>query len=139
MPANLTVAGRMKGLTAMHASPRCCAMRKDGTPCRGPALRGATRCVKHGGRVEVPPHPHNIRRFFSGAFVREAAERDSFESDREFWEAMSPSAQREVASLVSQQTLRRPTRLYQAARMWAEVEGKGYSAQRRFFDRFVRA
>ncbi|WP_417729433.1 HGGxSTG domain-containing protein [Roseovarius sp.] len=56
----------------MKSAPRCRAKRRDGTPCKAPALRGATRCVKHGGRVEVPAHPHNLRRFFSGAIARVA-------------------------------------------------------------------
>jgi len=139
VPANLTTEGRTMGLAAMHASTRCKATRKNGLPCKAAALRGATRCVKHGGRVEVPAHPHNIRRFFLGVLIRETAERDGQSGDREFWDALPPSAQREVAGLVSKHTLRRPAKLYLAARVWAEVRDKGYPAQERFFDEFARA
>ena len=65
-PENLTASGRAKGLAAMRLAPKCQASRRDGQPCRAAALRGASRCVKHGGRVEVPDHPHNIKRFLSG-------------------------------------------------------------------------
>lgn len=95
--------------------------------------------MKHGGRVEVPSHPHNIRRFFSGITAREAVERVNLQTDREFWEALPPSMQREVASLVSARNLRISARLYQAARVWLEVRDKGYPAQKRFFDEFARA
>ncbi len=139
MASNLTVEGRAKGLCAMQASPRCRAKRRDGTGCKAPSLRGATRCVKHGGRVEVPSHPHNIKRFVSGVMNREAVEHEGAQSDREFFETLSCSEQREVASLVSGHTLRRCARLYQAARVWSEVKDKGYSAQKQFFDHFARA
>ena len=102
--ANLTAEGRTKGLDVMHASPRCHSRRKDGSPCKAPALRGATRCVKHGGRVEVPAHPHNLRRFFSGVLIHDVVEREGNQTDRDFWEALAPSVQREVAGLVSPRT-----------------------------------
>jgi len=127
------------GLAAMHASARCKATRKNGTLCKAAALRGATRCMKHGGRVEVPAHPHNIRRFFSGVLVRGEAERDGLQSDQEFWEALSPSVQREVAGLVSKHTLRRPAKLYLAARVWIEVRDKAYREHKQFLDAFARA
>lgn len=123
----------------MKASPRCQARRKDGAPCRAAALQGATRCVKHGGRVEVPSHPHNIKRFFAGVLDRVAIEPDGGQSDRDFWEALPASVQREVAGLVSGHTLRRPAKLYLAARVWLEVRNKGYPAHRRFLDQFARA
>ena len=137
-PANLTQEGREKGLEAMQASPRCIAARRDGMPCKAAALRGATRCIKHGGRVEVPAHPHNVKRFFAGVLDREAAERDAIQTDQDYWDSLPSSTQREIASLVSLYTLRRPAKLYQAARMWVVVEGKGYTAQRRFLDQFAR-
>lgn len=139
MPTNLTPEGRIKGLTAMQTSPRCRAKRRDGTPCKAAALRGATRCVKHGGRVEVPNHPHNIKRFFAGVLYREAAERDAIQTDQDYWDSLPSSMQREVASLVSPHTLRRTAKLYQAARVWSEVRDRGYRDQKRFFDHFARA
>ncbi|MFQ5624680.1 MAG: HGGxSTG domain-containing protein [Paracoccaceae bacterium] len=70
VPKNLTDEGRRLGLIAARAAPRCQARRRDGQPCRAPALKGARRCLKHGGRVEVPAHPHNVRRFLSGEMHR---------------------------------------------------------------------
>lgn len=127
-PENLTPEGRAMGLRAMKSSPRCRAKRRDGAPCKAPALRGATRCVKHGGRVEVPAHPHNLRRFFSGAMHRAAVMQADKEIDREGWDAMSPSEQRELASIVSERVLRSPAHLYLAARVWMEVKDEGYPA-----------
>lgn len=139
IPANLTQEGRERGLEAMQASPRCRAARRDGMPCKAAALRGATRCIKHGGRVEVPAHPHNVKRFFAGALDREAAEREAIQTDQEYWDSLPSSMQREIASLVSLYTLRRPAKLYQAARVWSEVRDRGYLDQKRFFDHFARA
>lgn len=34
---------------AMHASPRCGAKTRRGTPCRSPTVRGKQRCRMHGG------------------------------------------------------------------------------------------
>jgi hypothetical protein len=66
VPENLTDEGRQAGLQAMWSAPRCQAKRRDGQPCQKAALRGATRCPTHGGRVEVPDHPSNVRRFLTG-------------------------------------------------------------------------
>ena len=33
----------------MHASPRCGARTRGGSPCRSPAVRGRRRCRMHGG------------------------------------------------------------------------------------------
>ncbi len=138
-PENLTQEGRALGLRAMQASSRCRSKRRDGTPCKAPALKGATRCVKHGGRVEVPDHPHNLRRFFSGAIHRAAVAHTDKVTDRDCWDAMSSSQQRELASVVSERVLRNPARLYQAARVWLEVKDRGYGAYKRFLDEFLRA
>lgn len=138
-PGNLTQEGRALGLRAMKASPRCRAKRRNGAPCNAPALKGATRCVKHGGCVEVPAHPHNIRRFFSGAMHRAAAASAEKATARDCWDALSPSQQRELASVVSLRVLRNPARLYQAARVWIVVKDRGYPAYKRFLDAFARA
>lgn len=137
-PENLTREGRALGLRAMKASPRCRSKRRDGKPCKAPALRGATRCVKHGGRVEVPDHPHNIKRFFSGAIARAAVAQTDQATDRDCWDAMPLSQKRELCSVVSERVLRSPARLYQAAQVWMVVKDAGYPAFRRFLDTFAR-
>lgn len=138
-PTNLTPEGRALGLCAMRASLRCRSKRRDGEQCKAPALKGATRCVKHGGRVEVPAHPHNIRRFFSGNFHGATVAQFDKEADRDCWDALSSSQQRELAAVVSERVLRSPARLYQAARVWMTVKDGNYRAFRRFLDAFARA
>lgn len=137
MPGNLTLEGRAAGLDAMHAAPRCCARRRDGQPCGAAAMQGASRCLKHGGRVEVPEHPHNIRRFITGTMGKEASAGAA--TDRDLWEAMTWREQREVLSLVSEQTISNSARLYLAARVWSGVKDRGCKAERHFLDLFARA
>jgi hypothetical protein len=102
-------------------------------------MRGAKRCLKHGGRVEVPDHPHNIRRFLTGAMGKEPRPKGASPSDKELWDAMTYPQQREVLSLVSDRTIRDADRLYLAARIWSEVKGQGAKVEQRFFDLFLRA
>ena len=136
---NLTPEGRCKGLSAMHAAPRCRSKRRDGAPCLAPALRGSTRCLKHGGRVEVPDHRHNIKRFLKGQIDTVQPEGDPDVSDQAFWEALSPRLQREVMSVVSKRVWSNPPRLFLAARVWMDVRDRGYPAVRRFVEQFTRA
>ncbi|MGM9402553.1 hypothetical protein ACS0VU_09325 [Aliiroseovarius sp. KMU-71] len=84
-PENLTATGRAHGLAKMHSAPRCQASRKDGQPCRAAALRGASRCIKHGGRIEVPNHPHNIKRFLSGGMHKAMQRHDDFHDAKAAW------------------------------------------------------
>ena len=56
-PLNLTGEGRKKGLQAMREAPLCRFQRRNGEQCRNAAMRGSSRCLKHGGRVEVPRIP----------------------------------------------------------------------------------
>jgi hypothetical protein len=95
--------------------------------------------MKHGGRVEVPNHPHNIRRFFAGGFVAASTEIETWPTDQDLWEAMSMKDQHEVLSLVSARTIKNTARLYLAARLWFEVKDRGCIAERRFLDEFARA
>lgn len=138
-PQNLTPDGRTLGLSAMQASPRCRAKRRDGSPCKAPALKGATRCVKHGGRVEVPAHPHNIRRFFSGAMDRAGATQADKENAREHWDAMTLAERREFTSIVSERVLRNTALLHEAVQVWMVAKDGGYPAYKRFLDAFARA
>lgn len=97
-PENLTATGRAQGLAAMHSAPRCQAKRRDGQPCRAAALRGAARCIKHGGRVEVPDHPDNIRRLLSGEMHQAMQRHDEFREAKAAWGRLSFRAQRELAA-----------------------------------------
>ena len=117
VPENLTPAGRQNGLQAMRQAPRCTAKRKDGAQCRAMALRGATRCVKHGGRAEVPDHPHNIRRFLSGAMQKALERQDRFNEGRVAWNALTPRAQRELVDSLGDDVAITTTVLYSAARL----------------------
>lgn len=123
-PENLTAEGRRMGLASAHAAPRCQALRRDGKPCRAPALRGATRCVKHGGRVEVPEHPHNIRRFLQGKMHDAIRQYDDYREGKEAWERLSPRAQREAVATLPKQIVSNKVMLYRAARLlWLAQEG----------------
>lgn len=54
---------------AASLSPRCNKpgnLKRTGKPCGAPAVRGGTRCYKHGGMRQVPEHPHNIARLERG-------------------------------------------------------------------------
>ncbi|MEQ1754699.1 MAG: HGGxSTG domain-containing protein [Micropepsaceae bacterium] len=46
----------LKALEMAHSAPRCGARcrRNGGAPCRGPAIKGKTRCRMHGGRSSGP-------------------------------------------------------------------------------------
>ncbi|MDA5094224.1 hypothetical protein O2N63_08995 [Aliiroseovarius sp. KMU-50] len=99
-PENLTASGRAQGLAAMRAAPRCQAKRRDGQSCRAAALRGASRCVKHGGRVEVPDHPHNIKRFLSGDMHRALQRHDDFQDAKAAWDKLTWRGQRDLLDSV---------------------------------------
>ena len=138
-PQNLTEEGRQRGLAAIAAAPRCKATRRNGQPCRAAALRGATKCLKHGGRVQVPDHPHNIRRYFEG---RITVKSPSVQTDQQFWDSLSRADRAEVLEVVPEHVIKSSHRLYAAAREWMQIRDKGYPALRRFrlkYSRPVRA
>jgi hypothetical protein len=43
----------------MHATPRCGAKTRAGTPCRSPAVAGKARCRMHGGAPGSGGQPGN--------------------------------------------------------------------------------
>lgn len=63
-------------------------------------MRGSTRCLKHGGRVEVPAHPHNIRRFFEGNAAAPKTSGLSEMSDQEHWDQLPYRLKREVLDIL---------------------------------------
>ena len=51
-----------------HASPRCGAHTRDGTPCKGPAMPNG-RCRMHGGASSGPCTPEGLRRIVKARTV----------------------------------------------------------------------
>lgn len=45
---------------------QCAAMKRDGSRCRGTAMRGARRCWKHGGYEQAPDQPAAARAYLAG-------------------------------------------------------------------------
>ena len=60
-------------IDAMHATPRCGAKTRRGTPCRSPAMANG-RCRMHGGKLRGGP-PGNRHAWKHGRYSREAIER----------------------------------------------------------------
>lgn len=134
---NLTEAGRAAGIASMHSAPRCQSKRRDGAQCRAPALRGASKCVKHGGRVQVPSHPANIRRYLNGELDHYLLDASSGSPESSAWDAMTVSERRELAALLPKQILRTRPRTEMAAEEWVQVRGHGFRAVRDFRRRFA--
>lgn len=137
-PANLTSEGRSKGLSAMRKAKRCRGSNSSGNPCQAPAMRGSTRCLKHGGRVEVPAHPHNIKRFFEGNAVAEKTSSLSEMSDQEHWDQLPYRLKREILDLLPPDVVVSSFKLFRAARVWTEVRDGNFRAVQAFLDEFVR-
>lgn len=137
MPDNLTECGRVKGMSAMRNAPRCCAKRKDGLHCRAPALRGAKRCIKHGGRVEVPEHPHNVRRFLSGEMFRAEQRHKDYMRDREVWDSMPHQERKELIAMLPEGVAENGRLLYRAVAVLKETEGLPFKHQKRLWDHFL--
>lgn len=131
MPENLTKEGRAKGLRSMQEAPRCRSRRRDGQPCRNPSLRGATKCVKHGGRVQVPEHLHNIRRFLSGDMHNAAQRQESYIYGQEIWEGLSVQKRRNLLSLLPDNVIQNPRKLYRSVLLLEDTESIGIAATSR--------
>lgn len=131
MPENLTKAGRDKGLKAMEKAPRCLSKRRDGQACRNPSMRGATKCVKHGGCVQVPEHPHNIRRFLSGAMFKAVQQQEAYVLGREAWKALTLQERRCFLATLPENVIENPRKLYRSVSLMKDVEGTGYVATSR--------
>lgn len=55
---------------AAARAPRCNKpgiIERTGERCKAPAVKGGTRCYKHGGMRQVPEHPHNVAKLREGA------------------------------------------------------------------------
>lgn len=132
---NLTSEGRAKGMACIAKAPRCRAERRDGGQCRNPAMKGASRCLKHGGRVEVPDHPHNLRRFFNGTLNPPA---DQI-GDQEAWDQMTLAEQREFMAMLPRHIVSKLKLVKQAARMWRQMKHEGYRGWARLMADLPRA
>ena len=85
--------------------------------------------MKHGGRIQVPEHPDNVRRFLEGGI---AVKSETVQSDREFWDALTRAERAEVLEVVPAHIAKSSARLYAAAREWMQIRDDGYQALRRF-------
>jgi hypothetical protein len=130
-PQNMTEEGRRLGLEAIRNAPRCRSVRRNGERCKNPAMKGATRCLKHGGRVEVPAHPHNIRRFFSGITV---SEKDSYQRSREAWDQMTYREQREFLAMLPAGIAKKSKLVFYAASVWKQIEKDDFVAWSRLLE-----
>lgn len=136
VPENLTSQGRTKGLHAMRRAKRCNARRRDGCACKAPALRGAKRCVKHGGRVEVPEHPHNIRRFLSGEMYRSEQRHNAYLRDRKKFEELPYTKRRAILSVLPKSIIQ-GTSIYRAAVLYNELQKTSYKNRQRIWNAFL--
>jgi hypothetical protein len=119
VPENLTDEGRQAGLVAMWSAPRCQGKRRDGQPCQKAALRGATRCPTHGGRVEVPEHPANVRRFLTGEMHMSLRKQDEYLDGKAAWDRMPRRDQRDLLDALSPSVAKDSRKLYAAAKVWS--------------------
>ncbi|MEP2030517.1 MAG: hypothetical protein ABJI96_17615 [Paracoccaceae bacterium] len=102
-------------------------------------MRGSSRCLKHGGRVEVPGHPHNIRRFFNGDAGPFKSSGPDELSDQEHWDQLPYRLKREVLDILPPNVIANSSKLFLAARVWMEVRDRDYPAVQRFMNAFVRS
>ena len=122
-----------KEVAAAARSMKCAARRGQFMP----VTMTTERCLKHGGRVVVPEHPHNIRRFFNGETRRpEPSESDGM-TDQEHWDQLPYRLKREVLDLLPPQVVSNPSKLFLAARIWMEVRESDFPTVRKFLNTFV--
>ena len=121
-PDNLSDAGRRLGLMAIQAAPRCQSKKRNGEPCRNPAVRGARRCAIHGGRVEVPDHPANIRRFLTGDLTAPSQPEPASDAGAAAYAAMTRAERAEFHAALPAEILDDDKRLFQAALLWVHAE-----------------
>lgn len=120
------------GFSGHARRPRCYAPRRSGFPCRAPALRGATKCVKHGRRVQVLDRHHIIRQFINGELE------PAGESDAEFRASLPHRIKREAPERLPGLATRSTSRLGAAAREDNAIRDDGYPAWPRFRRRYAR-
>jgi len=87
--------------------------------------------VKHGGRVQVPAHPHNIRRFLSGSMHRAAQQQENYLQDKKAWDKLSFEERRCFTNSLPEEVINNPRKLYRSACLLKEAEGSSYIASSR--------
>jgi hypothetical protein len=91
-------------------------------------MKGSTRCLKHGGRVEVPAHPHNIRRFLAGTMQTTEVERDEYRRSREAWDQMTHREKLDFLAMLPPEIAKKSSLVIHAANTWRQIEDGGYRA-----------
>lgn len=137
-PENLSDAGRRLGLMAIQAAPRCQSKKRNGEPCRNPAVRGARRCAIHGGRVEVPDHPANIRRFLTGDLTAPRPPEPASDAGAAAYAVMTRAERAEFHAALPTEILDDDKRLFQAALLWVHAEGAPSAGWRNAWEQVVR-
>ena len=97
-------------------------------------MRGASRCLKHGGRVEVPAHSHNVRRFLSGDMARSEDESQHYTRRRQAWDRMSHRDQREFLAMLPPEVAKKASLVIYAAAVWQQIQDDGFPAWRRLLN-----
>lgn len=134
MPRNLSNEGSNKGLEAMRRVPRCQSKSKDGQPCKSPAMRRATKCIKHGGRVQVPGHGHNIERFMSGKMRQEELAQEEYFEGRGLWETMRLKERSGFLELIPEEIHGHDRKFFACVKILKESEGEGYQIRWKALD-----
>ena len=139
VPENLTDEGRRKGLEAAKMARTCRAKRRDGHACRAKALRGSTRCVKHGGRVEVPAHPSNIRRFFNAELKPATLSQSAFSRGKSAWGSLTCRQRRELLDALPDHVIKRQAKREEVAILWIAAENMPCGEWRRRWNAVTRS
>lgn len=94
-------------------------------------MRGATKSVIHGGRIQMPEHHHNIRRYLSGGMHRAAQLQDNYLRDKDAWELLTLDERRGFLATLPENVISSPRKLYRSAYLLKDAEGTGYVATSR--------
>jgi hypothetical protein len=102
-------------------------------------MKGSSRCLKHGGRVEVPAHPHNLRRFFEGKEGAGGRRSASAGEAQTGWAAMSAQDRRAFIEKLPPHVAGNPRLVREAAQVWSSIDGGDYRAWARMIASLTRA
>ena len=137
-PDNLSDAGRRLGLMAIQAAPRCQSKKRNGEPCRNPAVRGARRCAIHGGRVEVPDHPANTRRFLTGQLTAPRPPEPASDAGAAAYAAMTNDERNEFLRALPDHVIRDNKKLFLASLLWNLADELPHAGWQRAWQDLIR-